>query len=467
MIIDGVNFEVKPVKSRENIQNPEVAKFVARTKNRIHNPEYYQERHDSLFAILSKNYKDLEQIGIYEYKIPSLNGLIVEDRTGRFNNYNLYRPGNGIQQNLLNKLIDAEESDFIKQWCIVDYNKSLKMDAENANFLEIYSFLDEQDVLMQIHRRIHGVNITYNYNQMVSELKNLKTKKGDFSAGCTYNKITSTINPHFYQQEKDLYNKSVHRRWIIENLMKYLVRDYEYAGEEVGKNKKGILCGEILRQFRISRICDGFSQHSPLWLKAFTEKYQIKSVYDFCGGWGHRLIGSWDIEYIYNDIDERSVSGAKQIYEMFKNDKSIGTSANKYFYNQDSATLTPKENYDCVFTCPPYFITEMYQHDKTSTSTHPEYDAWLHGWWYNTVKSSLKPSVKYFAFIISNKYREDMKNVCLMPEFGLEFVEEIEVNKETALNHFHRNPVKEEGGKDAPRIKNIEKGEKIVVLKKI
>jgi hypothetical protein len=465
--IDGKIFEVKEVKSRENTQNPEVAKFVARTKNRIHNPDLYNKLHNELKEVLFKNFNDVEVISDREYKIPSLNNLIVEDRLDRYHNYNLYRPGNGIQQVLLNKLIEENEVEFIKQWCIVDFEKSKKMDEQGINFLEIYSFYNEQDILKQIDRKVNGIHIIYNNKEMKSELKNLYNKRGDFSAGCTYNKCTSTFNGHFYQQEKNLYNKSYHRRWIIENLMKYLVRDYEWAGKEVGKNRKGIDCGEILRQFRISRICDGFSQHSPLWIKAFIEKYNIKSIYDFTGGWGHRMIGSWKIDYIYNDIDERTMSGVKRIYETFKDEPELKTSGKKSFYCNDSSKFTPEEDYECVFSCPPYFTTEMYQHEKTSTSTHSDYDNWLNGWWYNTIKCSLKPSVKYFAFIISNKYREDMKKVCLKEEFGLEFIEEINVDKGTALNHFHRNPSKEEGGKSDQRIKNIQKGEKIVVFRKI
>ena len=60
--IDGIKFEIKEIKSRENIQNPEVAKFVKKTKNRIHDPDFYKEQHEKLYNILSKNFSDLEKI---------------------------------------------------------------------------------------------------------------------------------------------------------------------------------------------------------------------------------------------------------------------------------------------------------------------------------------------------------------------------------------------------------------------
>lgn len=91
---------------------------------------------------------------------------------------------------------------------------------------------------MQIDRKVNGLHIKYSQKEMEAEIKNILSKKGDFSAGCTYNKTTGTYNGHFYEQEKRLYDKLHHRRLIIENLIKYLVRDWEYAGEEVGKNKK-------------------------------------------------------------------------------------------------------------------------------------------------------------------------------------------------------------------------------------
>lgn len=458
MIIDGIRFEIQQIKSRENVENPEVAKFKARTHNRKRD-EDYDTKHKMLKSILEKNFPDLTSHAEADFYIPSQD-LLIDDRLGRNHNYNLYRSGNGIQQRLLNELIEANEEEMIRQWCVLDVKKSQTMEAEGKRYLEIYSFKDEADVLLQI-KRMSGLRIDYNYQTLRNELKNIITKPGNFSSGCHTNKITVTYQPHFYEMEQALYRKSSTRRLILENLMKYLVRIYE----------SDITDAEILRQYRISRICDGFSQHSPYWMKAFIEKYSPKFIYDPTGGWGHRLLGSWNLDYIYNDIDERSVAGVKKIYNDFKDDALYGTKAKKYFYNEDAAKLTPIEDYDCVFSCPPYYDVESYLHDKTSTVTHPKYNDWLNVWWYNVVKSSLKPSVQYFAFIINNTYLEDMKSVCLRPEFNLEWVEDIFLNKETNLNHFHRIPIEKRVKMTDPEkakiaIKNIKKGEHLVVLKR-
>jgi len=452
MLIDGFNFEIQKISSRENVENPEVAKFKAKTHNRI--VKDYSQLHNDLFSILKNNYPDIQTIANSKplqcaYYIPSKD-LYVDDRLDRNHNYNLFRKGNGIQQRLLNELISNNEEDMIRTWCITDISKSKGMDAINKNYIEIYSFKDEQDVIIQINR-MSGLKIIYDKIPLRNELKNLLNNKAVFEAGCFSNKITITYNPHFYEQEQILYKKSITRRWIIENLMKYLVRDYE----------SDISDGEILRQFRISRVCDGFSQHSPYWIKAFIEKYNIKFIYDFSGGWGHRLLGSWNIDYIYNDIDDRSLLGTKSIYLDFKDDPLYGTKNNKFFYNEDAAIFTPPHDYDCVFSCPPYAYVELYKHPKSSTNVYTNYCDWLNIWWKSVVKSSLKPSVKYFAFIVNNTYKEDMKGICLLPEFGLEFIEEISLNKSNNLNHFHRIPTDNPGS----AIKNIQKGEKILVFK--
>ena len=474
MLIDGQTFEIKPVSSKENVENPEVARFIRRTHNRTITDHSTIKNFDQ---IIKKNFPDVLKNNLADYYIPSLD-LYVDARLNRTNNYNLFRPGNGIQQTLLNQLIQQNDADMIKQWCIVDLQKSKSFDKP---YLEVYKFQNENDVITQIRRVTEGLKIQYSHNEMRNELKNIITKPGRFDSGCHLNRITNTFNPHFYEQEQKLYKNSITRRWIIENLEKYLVRNWEAGGpakaiayneqnEPIGNFEAALSDAEILRQFRISRICDGFSQHSPLWIKAFIEKYNPKSIYDPTGGWGHRLLGAWSVDYIYNDIDERSVLGAQNIYKEFKDDPVYGCNTTaKLFFNKDAAYFTPEPNYDTVFTCPPYFLVEEYNHKNTSTNLYPNYNDWLNIWWKNVVSNATKPSVKYFAFVINNTYKEDMINVCL--QCNLRFVEEIPINRETSLNHFHRIPIEKrikmtDAEKAKVRIKNISKGEQIVVLKK-
>ena len=104
----------------------------------------------------------------------------------------------------------------------------------------------------------------------------------------------------------------------------------------------------------------------------------------------------------------------------------------------------------------------MYTASKSSTNTYDNYYDWLNVWWKSVIKNSLINCKKYFTFIINNKYKDDMRDVCLLPEFNLKFIEEISVNKKTNVNHFHRIPSDKPGSKT----KNIKKGEKILVFRK-
>jgi len=156
---------------------------------------------------------------------------------------------------------------------------------------------------------------------------------------------------------------------------------------------------------KISGIHYGFSHFSPFWIKVFIDEFNITSIYDPCGGWGHRLLGAWDIDYYYNDIDKRTYSGVKKIYEEHK-EKNFHQ---KKFYCKDAASFSLNETYDAVFTCPPYFDIENYTHEETSTKKYPKYEDWLNDWWGGVVRNC--SPTKYFAFVINEEYKEDMVNV--------------------------------------------------------
>jgi hypothetical protein len=65
------------------------------------------------------------------------------------------------------------------------------------------------------------------------------------------------------------------------------------------------------------------------------------------------------------------------------------------------------------------------------------YIDWLNNFWYKTIKNSLKESVKYFCFVINDKYKYDMKNICLKNEFKLQFIKEIKLG-DNRKNHLNK-----------------------------
>lgn len=267
---------------------------------------------------------------------------------------------------------------------------------------------------------------------MNNEFSLLKTKSGNYNASPCYNKIVLSYQPHFFEIENKMWENPDIQERLKENRSRYLSKPIEKLTEK-----------ELLRGFKISGLHNSYSHYCPLWIKAFIEEFKIKSIYDFCGGWGHRLLGSLSLDkYIYNDFSKKTYDGINNIIRDFNITNTIT-------YNKDSSSFTPEENYECVFTCPPYYKTEVYNYPEESISQFPSYEDWLYIWWDKSVKNSLKDSVKYFAFTINNKYKDDMNLVCL--NNGLKLIKTISIK--TFTSHLNHNS-------------NIKKGENILVYSK-
>jgi hypothetical protein len=257
------------------------------------------------------------------------------------------------------------------------------------------------------------LDLSYAYpeGELKSQFNLLQASAGRFDSDPCYNKIVLTYQPHYYALEKQMWkNDPVLRARLVANREKYLFKTRDKLNDK-----------EILRGFKISGEHIGFSHFSPLWIKAFIEKYDVKSIYDPCGGWGHRLLGAAGIKYIYNDLDVQTCNGVKKIATDFN--------INASFYNQDAALLTPIEDYEAVFTCPPYFNAEIY-----SNGPFKDLNAYA-SWWMDVIKHSIKPVVKYFAFVINNDYKQLLKDVT--EQQGLILIDEIAVGR-NRLNHFQR-----------------------------
>ena len=231
----------------------------------------------------------------------------------------------------------------------------------------------------------------------------------------------------FYKKELEIWEENRFKNglplqsWIYLNRKKY-----------IGKDATTLTDREILRAFKITGIHIGNSFHSPFYIQQFIKDYNINSVYDCAGGWGHRLLGAYNIKYIYNDINPITYKNCIEISNYFN-------LTDKVFYNKDSSVFTPHENYEAVFTCPPYFNIEKYS--KYGAENLPYQDFLI--WWKQTIQASFldKPSCKYFAFIINQSLKNDMEACCLAKY--LKKIEEIPLGKE---NYSHLNANKRNKG---------------------
>lgn len=291
---------------------------------------------------------------------------------------------------------------FIDSWIRRDPHKRELSIKHGFKLLEIFQLEPIPFVKKQIDRVLHGLDYKYTEKEMQYELMRIKYCEDGYDRIPNTNKIIISFQPFFYSNENCLWNNPIIRRKIIANRMKYL-----------NKMEDELTDRELLRGFKISGIHYGFSHFSPFWIKQFIKEYNIKSIYDPCGGWGHRILGAGETTYIYNDINTEIYNGVKLICEHFN-------LKNKSLYNNDATLFIPEENYECVFTCPPYYDIEDYGNKKQ----WEDYKDWIK-WFESIIDKSVKKEIKYFAFVMTSKYTDDLIKSCMKKGMILDKVQSL------------------------------------------
>jgi 16S rRNA G966 N2-methylase RsmD len=269
-----------------------------------------------------------------------------------------------------------------KKYSLIKQNLSRKpYNPEKKEYFKNYQrYLKQIKTIPRIH---------YTEKQRQKEIDTLLKTPGSYNAQPIYNRCILTFQQHFYEKERELYTDKKIAKKILQNREYYLQKNIHKLNQ-----------GEILRGFKISGTYYGYSHFSPLWFKKFIEDYNIKSVYDPCGGWGHRLLGilGTNIEkYYYNDFDIRTVKGVEEIAKFTNlSNKTITT-------NFKAEEFIPNKDVDAVFTCPPYYNKETYN-NKTFQSIE-DYSVW----WTKVVKKCLQTRCKHFAVVIDNKHENIIK----------------------------------------------------------
>jgi len=114
------------------------------------------------------------------------------------------------------------------------------------------------------------------------------------------------------------------------------------------------------------------SIHHPAIIQHYIKTYNAKKVLDPCGGWGDRLLGALaanvDI-YMSSDPNACLHPKYKAMAKMFKQTKT-----SKFIFNKckfQDLDLTKYDDYfDLIYTSPPYFDYEIYEHmNKTELTS--------------------------------------------------------------------------------------------------
>lgn len=195
---------------------------------------------------------------------------------------------------------------------------------------------------------LHESPIIFPNKALKSEFNTFKrmhaTNLNNHSVGKFATIIKYFQGQNFYKHEIALFaNDPIIRREVIQKTSKKL-----------NKPETELTPEEILTGFKKSGIYYGYSHFNPEWTNWFINKYNIKTIYDPCGGWGHHLLGMLSCnKIIYNDFSKSTVDGIQKIKEYFNID-------NLEVYYGDGSEYIPEE-VDGWFMCPPYYNLEHYE----------------------------------------------------------------------------------------------------------
>lgn len=390
-----------------------------------------------------KEYKDFNRYPFNcDFYIPSLD-LFIELNNFFIHGKEPYNEKNKKHLDLKNKILSKTNLNkknlynaFYKIWTQKDvYKRNIAL-LNKINYLEIYSYNNLNDILLVIdkfkNKELNYFYLTKNFlfknnlelnfkkENLLKEIDILNNKKEINYDSTITNSIILNFQKSFYDKEKDLWQNFSIRNKLINNRLYFLDK----------KSSNSLSDYELLSGFKKSGIHYGYSHFSPFIIKTFIKEFNIKSILDICGGWGHRYLGSLDIDYIYNDIDINKYKDTKNIHNFITENNLLNSNINKIFLNKDCSEYNFNNlNYECVFTCPPYYNLE--NHNRTQFN----YESWLNIWWRKSIKNSINKNLKYFAFVINNKLLADMKNICI--EENLIHYKDIILQKNKS--HFSKN----------------------------
>lgn len=318
-----------------------------------------------------------------DFYIPSLD-LYIECNYSWTHGGHPFNKDNSEDLKLLEKWKSGKSNYYnnaITTWTIRDVNKRNIAKKNRLNWVEFFNVDDFGFWLT--HDNLY---IDYNKDHIKNEYNYYLNESGKLSKHYTNSYIVKYFQQDIlYKKEFDLWDNYIIRKKLIDNRIKYL-----------DKQVNEISNMEFIDGFKRSMIYYGYSHFNPLWFKWFIERYDIKRCYDPCGGWGHRLLGSGKLDlYIYNDLSHTVYDNINKMID-YLNIKNCIT------YNNDANNFIPTEDFDSMFTCPPYYNLEHYEcGDFKSIDEYNKFTDNLFNCFYN------KPNCKIFGLVIREDLLED------------------------------------------------------------
>jgi hypothetical protein len=311
------------------------------------NPKIERFHHDDIFPYT---------VDFYD---PDLN-LYIEYQGSQFHNNRAFL---GTKEDY-KELYELEEKDkiqcektgknksqyrsIINTWSIYDVKKREYARDHNINYLEIYECNSKKDLdyIISVWTFLYK-QLEYRNGDFYKEFeyfKNLNEKELSNKPYLHNDIIKSFQFYNFFKKEIELFVKDpVIRRKLIQNRCKYL-----------NKKECDLTIDELITGFKKSGIYYGYSHFDPRWTNWFINKYNLKTIYDPCGGWGHHFLGMLNCDkIIYNDFSKSTVDAVYKIKKYFNIE-------NLEVHYNDGTKYSP-ENVDGWFMCPPYYNLEHYE----------------------------------------------------------------------------------------------------------
>lgn len=294
----------------------------------------------------------------------------------------------------------------IYTWTDLDVRKRQIAKDNNLNYVVLWSDIDI-DIWFAL-----GCPIGRDWEQEYSWLQLRELEAIDMPTQLTQQTINKIIKHSqfnvFYARELQYWNSSIeHQIQLYKNRFDYLHKTPNQLSDL-----------EILRGLNISGKIRAYTIFNNIGLNQFIEKYKVDAIYDPCAGWGERLLtcALHNIDYYGFDINKNLDTGYQEIIDTFDLTQE---------YNSDIQDNI--RHYNTLFTCPPYWNTEVY---STNGAENLSYEDFLL-WWKNIVHKS---NCVLVAYQINQKYKNDMNQQLL--NIGYDFIEEIILP--TRSSHFNR-----------------------------
>ena len=228
----------------------------------------------------------------------------------------------------------------------------------------------------------------------------------------------------FYKRELELWNENPLRKgkWGTVQAFLYANR-YKY----LNKLPHELTDRMLLRAFRISGLHMGYTSFNSALMRQVIDKYNVKSVYDPCAGWGERMMacGKLGVSYEGCDINSELFEGYAKLAELIDGFKPV-------LHNNDSANQLVTGDADAVITCPPYKNIEVYSDNGAENLSDEDFAAW----WSDVVKNCSYSNAKVFAVQTNQACRSVFMDALVA--HGWQFKEELLFDN-NQKSHFHRS----------------------------